>query len=285
MERVSVVIPCYNGGVSVKNAVSSARNQSWNNLEIIVVDDGSDDPETLRILRKMRDVNVIRQPNRGLPAARNAGIGAATGTYILPLDADDWIEPDTVEELMRAVKGSKGMVTAFTHYTLEGDLSGKLEKSYNFFEQLFFNQMPYCLLYPKAIWQLIGGYDTSMVNGYEDWEFNIRLGVNGFHAVVVPRPLFHYSVSKEGMLLSNSSGLHGLIWAHIQNTHKSLYNFKSLLRLWHVWRKKPSTYPLVFYFGWLILFRILPSTTFTRVFLALRMFSHSRRVSAQNSLL
>ena len=58
-------------------------------------------------------------------------------------------------------------------------------------EQLFLNQMPYCILLSKHIWSKVGKYDETMVDGYEDWEFNIRLGINGYYGIVVQKPLFH----------------------------------------------------------------------------------------------
>ena len=70
---------------------------------------------------------LLRQANAGLSAARNAGIEAATGTYILPLDADDWLEPGAVASLVEALEASDDITTAFCHYALEGDLSGHLE--------------------------------------------------------------------------------------------------------------------------------------------------------------
>lgn len=283
MERVSVIIPCFNSGETISEAIHSAQSQNWPNIEVVVVDDGSDDLKTVKILEQQNGVVLLRQANAGLSAARNAGIEAATGTYILPLDADDWLEPGAVASLVEALEASDDITTAFCHYALEGDLSGHLEKAYNFFEQLFLNQMPYCLLYPKSVWKQIGGYDCSMTDGYEDWEFNIRLGSLGFHAAVVPRPLFHYRVSKTGMLMSKSRKLHGDIWAFIQKKHKNLYKSIKLVDLWLTWRSKPSTYPLIIYFLLLLLFRLLPRTTFTLLFLSFKKFSHSERAGIRKN--
>ena len=69
--------------------------------------------------------------------------------------------------------------------SLKGELNGSLYKKYNFFDQLFFNQLPYCLLFPKNAVQQMGCYDEGMKDGYEDWEFNIRLGKNGFRGIAV----------------------------------------------------------------------------------------------------
>lgn len=281
-ERVSVVIPCFNSGVTLGQTVASVHAQSWPEVEIVVVDDGSTDPATIKVIDALTGVRLVRQLNAGLPAARNAGIAVATGTYVLPLDADDWLEPDAVERLLGSLRSAPAAAFAYSHLRLEGEACGVLAKSYNFFEQLFLNQLPYCLLFPRALWNAAGGYDASMRRGYEDWEFNIRLGVRGHEGVCVPRPLFHYRVASSGMLLSKSNLLHGELWGEIQSRHPETYRLANLFRLWRVWRTSPSTYPLWLYFGWLAAFRVLPRPWFAALFRLLRQRSHSKRVSAHS---
>lgn len=280
-ERVSVVIPCYNSGATLEQAVASVLSQTWPEVEIVVVDDGSTDPATIAVIDRLAGTRLVRQVNAGLPAARNTGISAATGHYVLPLDADDWLEPDAIEQLIMALRDDPAATFAYSHMQLEGEARGVPAKSYNFFEQLFLNQMPYCLLLPRAVWATLGGYDESMRSGYEDWEFNIRLGASGYHGHVVPLPLFHYRVSSSGMLISQSNRLHGALWTQIQHKHPGLYRWKRLYGLWREWRCQPSTYPLAAYFVWLAVHRLLPAVAFAAVFRQLRHRSHSRRVTAR----
>lgn len=279
-ELVSVVIPCYNSGATLGKTIESVCAQTWPHLEIVIVDDGSTDQNTLDLIKSLRGVVSIRQINRGLPAARNAGFHAASGTYILPLDADDWIDPETVATLLGALNASTAASFAFCDAQLEGEASGRLQKNYNFFEQLFLNQLPYCLLMPKGLWEKVGGYDESMRQGYEDWEFNIRLGSSGYHGVRSPQPLFHYRVSSKGMLISKSNRLHGFLWAEIQNRHRLLYKPLNLYRLWGQWKNRPSNRPLLVYFVWLVLYRILPASAFLMLFSYLRMNSRELRKSS-----
>lgn len=281
MDRVSIVIPCYNGGATVGRTVASAQAQTWGDVEIIVVDDGSTDASTVAVLDAMKGIHLLRQSNAGLPAARNAGIRAASGRWVLPLDADDWLEADAVESLMGALREDPAASFAFCYLQLEGEARGVLPKSYNFFEQLFFNQLPYCLLFPRVLWESVGGYDVTMRKGYEDWEFNIRLGAHGYFGTALPRPLFHYQVSSGGMLLAQSNHAHGELWGVIQRRHSKLYRPDRLLRLWREWRARPSTYPLWLYFGWLAAYRVLPSAGFAALFRWLRLRSHSRRITAR----
>ncbi len=281
-ERVTVVIPCYNSGATIGQTVASVQTQTWRHVDIVVVDDGSTDPATIAVLDALTGVRLVRQKNAGLPAARNAGFAAATGDYVLPLDADDWLEPEAIEELLSALKDDPSAAFAYSHLQLEGEACGVLVKSYNFFEQLFLNQMPYCLLLPRSVVKGVGGYDESMRKGYEDWEFNIRLGSRGFFGHVVPRPLFHYRVSSGGMLISQSNRLHGALWGQIQQKHPDLYRMSRLIGFWREWRTRPATYPLSLYFAWITVYRLLPATWFAAVFRWLRQRSHSRRVTAQN---
>lgn len=282
MKLVTVVIPCFNSGITLPQTVESVKAQTHKNIEIIVVDDGSTDALTIECINLLSGVSVIRQENFGLPAARNVGFSKARGEYVLPLDADDWIEPETVSHLLVALEESPQAAFAFSHIKLEGEKKGVLNKNYNFFEQLFLNQMPYCLLLRRSVWSEIGGYDETMLRGYEDWEFNIRLGSSGFHGVVVPLPLFHYRVMSTGMLMSRSNKLHAELWREIRYKHTSLYSFPSLFELWLKWRNRAATYPLTAYFFWLCLELVLPSKIFNWFFRKLGKLSHSRRESRRS---
>ena len=103
MPKVSVIIPCYNHGEYLDEAVESVLTQTYQNFEIIIVDDGSTDQSTIDLLKVYRKpkTRVIRTDNQGLASARNNGIKEAKGEYILPLDADDKIGK---EYLKKAVK-------------------------------------------------------------------------------------------------------------------------------------------------------------------------------------
>lgn len=280
-KTVSVVIPCYNTHEHLERALASVRSQTFPVTEIILVDDGSTNPETVRFIDSIdQDVRLIRQKNGGLPAARNVGFRHTRGDYVLPLDADDWLEPTAIEKMLGALAGGRDGAFAFCQICLEGEIHGILAKNYNFFEQMFLNQLPYCLLMKKSVWEMIGGYDETMKRGYEDWEFNIRLGASGYFGVAVAEPLFHYRIAQSGMLLSTSNKVHGELWADIRRRHPELYRPSSLFRLWRYWRYYPSTYPLSLYFFWLFAARLLPVSAFAALFRFLRRYSHGNRVGA-----
>lgn len=280
---ISVILPCYNAHRHLPQVLGSLKSQTFDDLEVIIVDDGSTDPETVSFLVSVsKDVRLLRQENRGLPAARNAGINAARGEFVLPLDCDDWLEPNALARLYEAITASAIPGFAYAQLQMEGDGSGVLVKRFNFFEQLFLNQLPYCILLRKSDWRTVGGYDESMRRGYEDWEFNIRLGAAGLHGIAVPEPLFHYRISQSGMLMSISRHLHAELWEGIRRKHVALYRPASLLRLWRQWRGLPSSYPLWAYFPWLIAANILPNRLFSRMYGVLRRrFSRGHRITQQ----
>ena len=278
MPKVSVILPCYNAGQFLLRALDSVRNQTFRDFEILIVNDGSTDPETLDLLGRLGDdVRVIHQQNRGLPGARNRGYTEAAGQYVLPLDCDDLLDECYLQKAVDLIDGRADSFV-FSHLKLIGDKSGILTKSYNKFEQLFANQLPYCMLVPKSLWEKVGGYDESMRKGFEDWEFNIRLGLSGASALVIDEPLFHYHVSSEGMLASISRKAHAELWASIQSRHKEAYSYRSLVNFWREWRNKPSTHALWLYFCMITVYKILPSALWNRLFSFMLRFSHSSQM-------
>lgn len=269
MELVSVVIPCYNSGATIEKTIDSIKKQLHGNIEIVVVDDGSDCKVTKELLDSLNGIRLIRQKNKGLAAARNAGISKSKGELILPLDADDWIDSAMVGRLAESLQGDSYFYS-YCDTILEGERSGLLSREYNFFEQLFLNQLPYCLLFRKKLWEIVGGYDESMNHGYEDWEFNIKLGKAGYFPKHVSQPMFHYRVSKNGMLISKSNLIHGDIWKSIQKKHFELYSIMTIFKTWNDWKNKPSAHNLLLYLLLFLLHKSLPKKIFSILFRVMR---------------
>ena len=243
---VSVVVPCYNGGRFLDQMLASLDAQVFRDFEVIIVDDGSTDPETLaKLASPPAGVMVLRQANAGLSAARNAGFRVARGEMVLPLDCDDALSPTFLTETVAALKAApEETAFAFTHMRATGAIEGVLPRYFKRFDQLFLNRLPYCLLIRKSAWEAVGGYDDTMRDGYEDWEFNIRLTLADFRGTAIPRPLFVYYVSSDGMLMSRSARLHGKLWHDILVRHAETYNWKTLRALKRCWREPGSHFGL-----------------------------------------
>jgi glycosyltransferase involved in cell wall biosynthesis len=276
---VSIIIPCFNSGADLPEALASVAAQTVGEVEVIVVDDGSTDPATLGVLDALpEEVRLVRQDNRGLAAARNAGMAAATGKFLLPLDSDDQLEPTFLERCLAALAAHPDAAFAFAGLRLIGEKRGVLPKTYNFFAQLVLNQLPYCLLLRRSTWEASGGYDEAMRLGYEDWEFNIRLGARGQFGVAVAEPLFVYRVRKSGMLQSISRRRHAQLWAFIRAKHAALYTPAALLACRRRWRRG-LPYSTVLLAGLLAAHAALPAPAFNVVFATLQRLSASSRAS------
>lgn len=103
MNKITVVVPCYNVALYLDRCVQSILNQTYHNLEVILVDDGSTDgTETIcdDFLKKDERIRVVHKENGGLSDARNAGIDVATGEYLVFVDGDDYLEPNAYEMMI-----------------------------------------------------------------------------------------------------------------------------------------------------------------------------------------
>lgn len=200
MSRVSVVIPCHNSGVFLGEAIRSAVEQSNNDLEVIVVDDGSTDLETLRILNEPNSprTRVIHQPNAGPAAARNRAIVEATGEYILPLDADDRIEPTYAAKAADVLDAQSDVGIVYCRATKFGAEEGPWElPAFSPDELALGNVIFVSAMFRKTDWDLIGGFDETLRHGMEDYDFWIRLVHAGRKVVRLDEILFHCRVREQ----------------------------------------------------------------------------------------
>jgi len=231
---VSLVVPCFNGGRFLDPLMASLARQTLRDFEIIIVDDGSTDEATRRKLEALEGrARIVRQENRGLSAARNAGIAVARSECVAVLDCDDTFEPAFLEEaavLMRAAPADVALV--FSHLRLTGAGKGLIARHFNAFDLLFANTLHSGLMLRKACWRAVGGYDETMRQGYEDWEFYLRLAHAGYRGIEIPKPYFNYAVTGGGMLFNKSSQQHAVLWRTMRRKHARLYRPMALLKLW-----------------------------------------------------
>lgn len=243
---VSVVVPCYNGGAYIDGLLAALAMQTFRDFEIVVVDDGSTDPETKRKLGSLDPaVRVLRQANGGPAAARNRGIREARAELILTIDADDVIRPSYLAETVAALRAA-GAETGFaaTYEEKAGRWTGINNCYFKLFDQLFTNRIPSCILMRKSAWEKVGGYDERMREGYEDWEFLIALGRAGYRCAIVPKPLFVYWMREDGHWMTDGFGRHAMLWRRIREKHHEMYRPAALLRLWWSSRLEPGTMTL-----------------------------------------
>ena len=239
--RVSVVIPCYNHGEFLAGALLSVFEQVDSSWEIIVVDDGSTDPETIAILDAldMPRVRVIRQANTGLPGARNAGIREARGEYVTPLDADDQLLPNYLAAMTEALDRNTGAAFAHCWAELFGDVNWIwATRPYNPYTVLLSNSVLQVATFRRAAWQAVGGYDDTMTHGNEDWDLWLRFQEAGWDNVQIREPLYRYR--KQGISMSvDTEADFERGRERIRERHPDLYQPATMLRA------KTDHYPLL----------------------------------------
>jgi glycosyltransferase involved in cell wall biosynthesis len=235
---VSVVVPCYNGGHFLPPLLQSLSQQTFRDFETIIVDDGSTEPDTRALLDTIDpSVRIIRQDNKGLPAARNAGVAAARADLVMVIDCDDRIKPPFLTEAVSLLQSAPDDVAlVLCHKELAGGASGNLERHFNRFDLLFTNPIPSGVLLRKTSWWAVGGYDETMRDGYEDWEFYLRLMRNGYRGLTIRKPWLVYHVSSDGMLFNRSSGKHAAIWRTMRIKHAPAYRLIAMFRSWRASR-------------------------------------------------
>ena len=237
MDLVSIVVPCFNPSAWLLDAVTSACAQTYSRVEIVLVNDGTERDECRAHIEKAsHKVSVyLEQPNRGLPAARNTGFRAAHGRYVLPLDADDLLEPAYVAECVAAIKSAPEAAFVYTDRLVFGSHSyiNRLP-DYNLYTLLNHNFLTYAALIRKEDWEQAGGYDESMRLGYEDWEFWLRLGSRGRFGRHLPMPLFRYR--RHGpSLYEVAVSHHQELVGYIRSQHSELYEYGARARVKARW--------------------------------------------------
>ena len=199
---VSVIIPCYGQAGYLGEAVASVVAQTFTDWEIVVVDDGSPDDTAEKAQRLVaahpdRRIRLLRQVNQGLPSARNNGIAASTGRYILPLDADNLLMPEMLEKTVALLEAEPSVAIAYTDYERFGKESRRNDTGvWNIDALAFSNQLEACSLFRREVWGAVGGYNPNMRWGYEDWDFWIGAAEHGFVGKRIPEPLFRYRIKE-----------------------------------------------------------------------------------------
>jgi glycosyltransferase involved in cell wall biosynthesis len=224
-KKVSAVIPFFNQGQYLAEAIQSVRDSQWPDLEIVVVNDGSTEAASNEAFEATEGVVKIRQPNRGLGAARNAGIKAATGEYVLTLDADDKIHPDYIASAVAALENNPSL----SYVTCHAQNFGVLDELYipvGFVPALmpFLNTDGKCAnVYRREVFAKCGGYDESLVS-YEDWDFLMTLHDHGLEGDVLPVELFLYRRHYDSMVYTVADPKRMELIQQLMLKHRGLLN-------------------------------------------------------------
>ena len=208
---VSLVIATFNHARLLGEALDSALSQTLGGVDVVVVDDGSTDDTPAVLARYGGRVRIVRQPNRGLAAARNAGIAAARGRYLAFLDADDVVAPTKLAEQLAVLERAPGVGWTYCDVMIEtAATGGKITASERFgygarsldgwlFPELIRgNFIPAIApLVRRSLIDATGGFDESLT-ALEDWDLWLRLALIA-EARYTPAVLATYRVQAAGM--------------------------------------------------------------------------------------
>lgn len=234
---VSVVIPCHDYGRYLPQALGSVLAQTFRDWELVIVDDGSTD-DSADVARSLiaqhpeRRIRLLQQANAGVSAARNTGIAASTGRYILPLDADDVIAPTMLEKTTAVLDSDPAIAIASTDIFAftDDDLPAQVLPMPAYSRALLLQRliMFYCSLFRREAWEAVGGYNEDMRAG-EDWDFWIGCAEKGFDAHHIHEPLFGARNKDTGLHVEAAEN-DLAIRARIVANHPGL--FKPVTREW-----------------------------------------------------
>jgi GT2 family glycosyltransferase len=239
--EVTVVIPCFNYGRFVRAAVESALAQNQAEIRIVIVNDGSTDGESARLCDAARRlsperIGVIHQDNLGLPAARNRGAAGAGGEFLAFLDADDTLEPTFVQDLAAAIRAEEaaGRSADVSHAygqqrILKRGGGGESEfiwrvPAWDRDLLMITNLHPPTALVRRSAFEQVGGFDEAMRDGYEDWDFWLRLASAGFRGVRVERPVYQWRRHSETTMIAAAVQKHEAIYRRIIANHPKLFD-------------------------------------------------------------
>ena len=204
-DLVSIIIPCYNDGKYLPEAVASARAQSYPDIEIIIVNDYSTDPLTNSLLEKFaaEGITVINTApgKKGLSAARNTAIEAASGKYILPLDADDKVDPTYVEKSVAVLDRKPDVLVCTARVRFFGLRHHEwTQKPYSYANLVLEeHKVLSASLFRRKDWARIGGYEESLILGKEDMVFWLDMLKDGGDVEILPEILIYYRIKPFSM--------------------------------------------------------------------------------------
>lgn len=237
--KISIIVPCYNQAVYLDECLQSVLEQTYQDWECIIVNDGSPD-NTEKVAQKWLEKDArfqyLYKENGGLSSARNAGIKIAKGEWILPLDADDKIGSRYLDLAQKEF--NNGYTIIYCEAEKFDAENGKWILPEYSRQTLAAKNVIFCTaFFRKKDWENAGGYDTRLIYGWEDWDFWISLIKNGGKVYKIREICFYYRIKETSMIkeMSSDNGdmkkmtTHNMIYKkHIEFFTKELGTFEAL---------------------------------------------------------
>jgi glycosyltransferase involved in cell wall biosynthesis/GT2 family glycosyltransferase len=198
---VSIIMPVYNKGASVRTSIDSILRQTLTPVEIVLWDDGSSDSDTLAVLDEVRrrpDVMLFHAANQGVVEARNSAMAMSRGKYICCLDPDDELAPTYLEQAVALLETMPEYSIVYPWVDTIGYLT-EVWRTSDLDPALITtgNQIPVCAMFRREVFEATGGFSPQMTLGYEDWELWVHAAELGFKGKAIPSRLFRYQYSAD----------------------------------------------------------------------------------------
>ena len=227
MPIVSIIIPCYNQANYLSETLDSVVNQTYQDWECIIINDGSSD-NTEDIAKKYcaNDSRFfyIYQDNHGVVAARNNAISQSHGKYILPLDGDDIIHNRYLEVAVKVIERDPKLKLVCCECEYIGEKKGRINLPKYSLETLCEQNCFVCTsLFRRIDFDRIGGYNDNMKLGLEDWDFWLSLLESGGKVYRIPEVMFYYRKMQASRNNSYASSIE-LLRQNIRNNHLALFD-------------------------------------------------------------
>jgi glycosyltransferase involved in cell wall biosynthesis len=228
---VSVIIPCYNQGHFLTDALNSLEKCDQSLFEIIIVNDGSTDENTNELISNLDPAKyqVILQKNMGLGQARNNGIKAAKGEFILPLDADNMIRPSYLIKGLEIISRDKDVAVVYGNCEYFGEVDGVSKPGpYSLQKIMLGNYVDACAMIRKSAIEEVGYYDNMKIMGLEDWDLWLRIAFKGYRFHYIDEVLFDYRVLSNSMLRSLNKNIEkqNAVENYIKTKYKGKLDFE-----------------------------------------------------------
>lgn len=231
--EISIIIPCYNSGVVLLEALQSIENCNDQVIyEIIIIDDGSNDLKTKNILNKLKDTHpILFQENKGPAAARNLGIKNSKAPFLLFLDSDNKLLTGYLDKAIKLFKNDAEIGVIYSNVSFFGETTKpRFEPDiYNYEKLLAHNYIDMCAIIRKKVWEEVGGLDESRkLIGREDWDFWLSIGKTNWKFHFIDEKFYEYRINKKSLIntieeQTSSTKVREYIYAKHINSLSSLY--------------------------------------------------------------
>lgn len=237
-DTVSVIVPCYNQGDFLEEALVSVYNQTYTNWECLIINDGSTDHSEAVAqdwVKKDPRFKYFNIPNGGVSHARNFGISHSTGAYILPLDGDDKISPNFLEETVKAMASGEFTLAYGTTRRFGAETGKWATRAYKYKRLLHQNMFACTALYRRSDYDKTPGYSEFMKEGLEDWEFWLNLLNENSKVIKIKNICLYYRRKTDSRSYEISKMQEAKLKRQIVKNHQEIYDrhLPDLITLYH----------------------------------------------------